>query len=156
MLILFVKSIVFTIIVPGIVAVLFPLLISGEAVPENILIVTLGIILLVSGLSVYSWCVWDFITFGKGTPAPIDAPKYLVVRGLYHYSRNPMYVGVLLVIVGWALLYSCLPILIYGVFVVIILQMFILYYEEPKLLNIFGSDYEEYKVKVNRWLPWFF
>ena len=153
MLNLFIKSVVFTIIVPGIVAVLIPLLISGAAVPENIWVVTPGVLFLVSGLSVYSWCVWDFVTLGKGTPAPIDAPKYLVVRGLYHYSRNPMYVGVLFVIAGWALLYTCLSILIYGLFVVTCFQMFVVFYEEPKLQQIFGTEYVNYRSAVNRWLP---
>jgi protein-S-isoprenylcysteine O-methyltransferase Ste14 len=122
-------------------------------VTENVWFFLLGTFFLMSGATIYSWCVWDFITFGRGTPAPIDAPKHLVVRGFYHYSRNPMYVGVLFVIVGWALLYTFLPILIYGLFVVTCFQIFIVFYEEPKLRKMFGRDYAGYRIKVNRWLP---
>ncbi len=153
MLNLFVKSVIFSVIVPGIVAVLIPILIAGEKITENICFILSGLLLLASGAIVYSWCVWDFVSFGKGTPAPIAAPKHLVVRGLYHYSRNPMYVGVLLVISGWALIYSRPVIFIYGLFVIICFQMFIVLYEEPRLYQIFGRDFNQYKAKVNRWLP---
>lgn len=153
MLNLFVKSVIFSVIVPGIVAVLIPILIAGEKVTENIFFILPGLLLLACGSIVYSWCVWDFVSFGKGTPAPIAAPKHLVVRGLYHYSRNPMYVGVLLVISGWALIYSRPAIFIYGLFVIICFQMIIVLYEEPRLHHIFGRDFKKYRAKVNRWLP---
>ena len=59
--------------------------------------------LLAFGGAIYAWCVWDFAVFGRGTPAPIDAPKKLVVRGLYRYTRNPIYLGVLTVLLDGAL-----------------------------------------------------
>lgn len=153
MFILIIKSLVFTIIVPGIISVLIPLSLSEGVIADNTGFVLLGILFLISGLSIYSWCVWDFVTFGKGTPAPIDAPKHLVVRGLYHYSRNPMYVGVLFVIAGWTLFFTNLTILLYGVCVMACLQLLIVFYEEPKLHQIFNQEYTKYKNKINRWLP---
>ncbi len=83
---LFIKSLVFTFIVPGSVAVLIPHLISGE-VRLNITYINFsGILFISTGFAIYCWCVWDFIILGKGTPAPIDAPKNLVIKGLYHYT----------------------------------------------------------------------
>ena len=150
--ILFLKSLVFTLIVPGSVAVLVPYLISKETRLYATWVSLLGIIFISSGFAIYCWCVWDFITLGKGTPAPIDAPKHLVVKGLYHYTRNPMFVSILIIILGWIQLYASLPLLIYGVFVTLCFQMFIIFYEEPKLHQIFGDNYIGYKNTVNRWL----
>ena len=151
--ILLLKNLIFSLLVPGTVAVLGPLLISKGAGDYGSWLGLSGSILLLTGLAIYCWCVWDFATFGKGTPAPIDAPKRLVVRGLYRYSRNPMYVGVLCVIFGWALFYAASGIFIYGVCVAICFQLFVVFYEEPLLQQLFGTEYGQYKSSVNRWLP---
>src|SRR5574342_223709 len=97
------KNVLFTLVVPGTVAVYAPLLIAGDFVPARGLPFIVALVLLTTGGAIYAWCVWDFAVFGRGTPAPIDAPKRLVVRGLYRYVRNPMYVGVVTVICGWAI-----------------------------------------------------
>ena len=87
------KSILFTVLIPGTAAVYVPLLaVRGRAAAGGVSMV-LGASMVAIGVSIYLWCVWDFATFGRGTPAPIDAPKKLVVRGLYRFTRNPMYVG---------------------------------------------------------------
>ena len=113
-----------------------------------------ALVLLVLGGAIYFWCLWDFATFGRGTPAPIDAPKHLVVRGLYRYTRNPMYVGVLATIAGWSVFFDLPPrLLAYLAIVATIFQLFIVLYEEPHLLREFGSEYEEYRSHVGRWLP---
>ena len=104
------------------------------------------------GGSIYSWCVFDFASFGRGTPAPIDAPKKLVRRGLYRYSRNPMYVGVLTVIYGWAILYLSIAVAVYGIVVACCFYCFVVFFEEPILRKRFGSDYEQYCAEVPRWL----
>src|SRR5207237_617980 len=75
--------------------------------------------------------VSEFAVFGRGTPAPIDAPKKLVVRGLYQYTRNPMYIGVLTIILGWAALYQTLRIVLYALCVGLSFHCFIVFYEEP-------------------------
>jgi protein-S-isoprenylcysteine O-methyltransferase Ste14 len=98
-------------------------------------------------------CDWDFATSGKGTPAPIDPPKKLVVRGLYRLVRNPMYVGVLAVLLGESLLFRsvCLPVLAAGFW--LIFHLFVVLYEEPTLYRTFGSEYEAYCATVPRWIP---
>ena len=97
--------------------------------------------------------MWDFASFGKGTPAPIDAPKKLIIRGLYRYTRNPMYVGVLTVVLAWVVLFQAAGLVVYAVIVATCFHMFILLYEEPHLEREFGSEYLVYKSNVGRWLP---
>ena len=99
------------------------------------------------------WCFWDFLAKGKGTPAPIDPPRELVVSGLYKYVRNPMYVGVLLVIIGHFLWFGFWALLIYAMFVFLAFGSFVIFYEEPNLKRRFGAAYEEYLRRVPRWIP---
>src|SRR5689334_539230 len=96
------KTGIFTVLVPGVVAFWVPLRWLGvqrqwDELPESWW-AYLGLPLLVFGSCVYLWCAWDFAVRGLGTPAPIDAPPLLVVKGLYRFVRNPMYAGVLAVI----------------------------------------------------------
>ena len=104
------------------------------------------------GGSIYVWCVFDFASFGRGTPLPLDPPRKLVRRGLYRYSRNPMYVGVLTVILGWAALYQSVAVATYGLAIALCFHTFVLLYEEPTLRKQFGSEYEQYCAEVSRWL----
>ena len=151
--ILFAKNLLFTLIVPGTVAVYLPfLLVQGLAAGCNGILAA-ALALFAAGGAIYAWCVWDFASFGRGTPAPIDAPKKLVVRGLYRYSRNPMYLGVLTVILGWAVLYRSPTLVLYALVVGSGFQLFIVLYEERHLLREFGSEYEAYCAGVSRWLP---
>lgn len=152
---LLIKSLIFTILIPGSVAVYLPLTIANEAIITQEFNIFLAAILMGTGLAIYSWCVWDFISCGLGTPAPINVPKRLVTRGLYCFTRNPMYVAVICIIMGWALLFSDLLIVLYGGFITICFHILIVYYEEPKLQKLFGSEYLKYKTIVNRWLPTF-
>ena len=94
--VLFLKNVLFTVLVPGTVAVYLPLRMAKSSTPTLWSMLS-GLPALATGVAMYAWCLWDFATFGRGTPAPMDAPKRLVVRGLYRYTRNPMYVGVLAV-----------------------------------------------------------
>jgi protein-S-isoprenylcysteine O-methyltransferase Ste14 len=154
MMLLLFKNLLFTLIIPGTVAVYLPL----RLVRDNRQLVTgpafgTGCLLLLLGASIYAWCVWDFATFGRGTPAPIDAPKKLVVRGLYRYTRNPMYVGVLTVIVGWATLFGAFGLVLYALVVGTCFESFIIFFEEPHLRAQFGSDYDAYCARVRRWRP---
>jgi protein-S-isoprenylcysteine O-methyltransferase Ste14 len=97
--------------------------------------------------------VWDFAVFGRGTPAPLNAPKKLVVRGLYRYTRNPIYVGVLTVLLGWAVMFRGMGLLIYAVCVAICFHLFVVLYEERHLQKEFGGEYADYRSRVSRWLP---
>jgi len=147
------KNLLFTVLVPGTVAVYGPLLLTRGVMPTTGVARGLAIVVLAAGASIYAWCVWDFATFGRGTPAPIDAPKRLVVRGLYRVTRNPMYVGVLTVILGWTILYRSPALALYALAVWCCFQSFVLFYEEPHLRRVFGAEYEAYRARVGRWLP---
>jgi len=150
---LLLKNLLFTVLVPGTVGVYAPLLIvrdhslgSGAALVGGVAVLALGGV-------VYVWCVWDFATFGRGTPAPVDAPKRLVVRGLYRYTRNPMYLGVLMLILGWTVLFRAAILLPYAFLVAVVFHLFIVLYEERKLRAEFGAEYVVYCQRVGRWLP---
>jgi protein-S-isoprenylcysteine O-methyltransferase Ste14 len=147
------KNLLFTVLVPGTVAVYGPLLLTRGVMPATGVARGLAIVVLAVGACIYAWCVWDFATFGRGTPAPIDAPTRLVVRGLYRVTRNPMYVGVLTVVLGWAILYRSPALALYGFAVWCCFQSFVLLYEEPHLRRVFGAEYEAYRARVGRWLP---
>ena len=112
-----------------------------------------GILLLVLGTMGYLWCALDFAVAGRGTPAPIDPPKALVARGLYRFVRNPMYLSVLLVLLGESLLYGSWLLLRYAVVVAVIFHLVVVLYEEPALRRKFGESYEEYRRAVPRWAP---
>jgi protein-S-isoprenylcysteine O-methyltransferase Ste14 len=150
---LLLKNLLFTIVVPGTVAGYLPLAIAGGRPPAAGPVFASGCAVLGLGAAVYVWCVWDFAVFGRGTPAPLDAPKRLVVRGLYRYTRNPMYVGVLTAILGWAVVYRSPGMLLYAAAVGLCFQGFIVLYEEPHLERLFGREYQDYRARVGRWLP---
>jgi protein-S-isoprenylcysteine O-methyltransferase Ste14 len=150
---LFFKNLAFTLLVPGTVGVGLPLFIAGEQLPVEGWVRGAALLVLAVGGSIYTWCVWDFASFGRGTPAPIDAPKKLVVRGLYRLTRNPMYVGVLTVILGWALLFQATVLLFYVLVVASCFQAFVVLYEEPALAREFDAEYPAYRARVRRWLP---
>jgi protein-S-isoprenylcysteine O-methyltransferase Ste14 len=150
---LLLKNLLFTVLVPGSVAVYLPLLIAGERPPAAGGPLALALAVLALGAAIYAWCVWDFASFGRGTPAPVDAPKKLVVRGLYRYTRNPMYVGVLTVILGWALLFRAAGLGLYAAAVATCFHLFVVLYEERHLRAVFGAQYEAYCARVSRWLP---
>ena len=102
---------------------------------------------------VYLWCAWDLASKGHGTPAPIDAPRVLVIRGLYRFTRNPTYLGVAAMIFGQAIIYHSQPVMIYGCAVVVAFTLFVWLYEEPHLRRTFGQQYEDYCRRVPRWIP---
>ncbi len=151
------KLAVFTVLVPGSVAVWMPYyfyLSRGRwglfALGSHTLV---GFALIVLGTSGYLWCALDFAFAGRGTPAPIDPPKVLVARGLYRYVRNPMYVSILLVLLGESTLFKNLRLLRYAGIVWVGFYLFVLLYEEPALRDKFGASYEEYCRTVPRWIP---
>jgi protein-S-isoprenylcysteine O-methyltransferase Ste14 len=154
---LLIKVVLFTIVVPGTVAGMLPYWVwSRNASPfptrwGGPQIAAIPFILI--GLAIYIRCAWDFAHRGRGTPAPIDAPRVLVVEGLYRYVRNPMYLGVLLVIYGWALLLQSTPVAIYATGWFVVVHAFVVWYEEPTLNRTFGQSYESYRNNVRRWLP---
>lgn len=147
-----VKTLVFTLVVPGSVGVYLPQALRNHETALPLPVRCAGIALLACGAAIYFWCAWDFVSTGLGTPLPVDAPRVLVVKGLYRFSRNPMYVGVLSVIFGQAIYYGAATVAVYGVLVLLGFHVFVLLYEEPTLRRLFGSQYEEYSQRVPRWI----
>ena len=150
---LFLKVALFTVVMPGTFAVLLPILIAGERAAAGGATLGLALGFLALGLSVYLRSAWDFAVFGNGTPAPIDAPKRLVTRGFYRYTRNPMYVAVLTVVLGWATLFGAAVLVAYAILLFVVFSLFIRLYEEPRLAREFGAEYATYVAQVGRWLP---
>ena len=150
---LLLKNLLFTVVAPGTVAGWVPWLIAHERPPASGLAWAIGVGLFGLGGAIYAWCVWDFASFGRGTPAPIDAPSKLVVRGLYRLSRNPMYLGVLTLVSAWAVFFRSPVLVVYALVVAACFHTFIRVYEEPHLEREFGEEYRAYKARVGRWLP---
>lgn len=112
-----------------------------------------GIVVATAGALLALWCVVTFVAIGKGTPAPFDPPRRLVVRGPYRFVRNPMYLGAALALAGAAMFYQSLFLLAYGGIFLLAFGLFVLFYEEPTLRRTFGADYEAYCRRVGRWCP---
>ena len=154
---LFLRSVFFTLILPGTVTVIIPSLILSRqpiralaqwAVPQYA-----GAVEIVIGTAILLRCIWDFARIGRGTLAPIDPPTKLVVKGLYRYVRNPMYVGVLLLLLGEAITFESVALLLYTALWFIAVHLFVVLYEEPALRRRFGAAYDRYCDSVRRWLP---
>jgi protein-S-isoprenylcysteine O-methyltransferase Ste14 len=134
----------FACVIPPIIASYDPLRGSGYS---------LGIVFLTCGFIILLWCVRDFLVAGRGTLAPWDPPKHLVIIGLYRYCRNPMYVGVINMIAGWAL-YTGSPLIVaYCLFMATMFYLRVVYGEELILVKQFGKDWTDYVETVPRWLP---
>jgi protein-S-isoprenylcysteine O-methyltransferase Ste14 len=114
---------------------------------------SLGWPVLVFGACILMWCVRDFYKIGKGTLAPWDPPKELVVLGLYRYVRNPMYLGLLGWVAGWALIAGSPVLAVYTVFLAVAFHLRVIFYEERFLARQFGSQWRDYRAAVHRWLP---
>jgi protein-S-isoprenylcysteine O-methyltransferase Ste14 len=150
-----IKTLIFTVLVPGTVAVFVPQSMARVPAEPSSWLGAIGVLAGVVGALIYLRCAWDFAWTGRATPAPIDAPKILVVKGLYVWVRNPMYVGVLLMVGGQAALYRSRAILEYGAAAAVFFHLFVLFYEEPALRRQFGEFYEEYCRRTPRWVPGF-
>jgi protein-S-isoprenylcysteine O-methyltransferase Ste14 len=154
---LLLRSVFFTFLLPGTVTVLIPLWLTssrGAGTFSNHQVLRyFGFPLIAIGSSGLLWCIWDFFSAGQGTLAPVDPPKHLVVRGLYRYVRNPMYVSVVTILLGEAIFFMSLPVLIEAVVFIVLAYLFVVRYEEPVLRRQFGKSYERYTKTVRRWIP---
>lgn len=152
-----VGSIVFLFVAPGIVAGAIPGWITGWQMGPPLLgagpVRWLGGVLLALGAVLLIETFSRIALQGLGTPAPIAPTKTLVVTGSYRFVRNPMYVAVISLILGQALLLGSTSVLVYGLVFWAIVHGFVLAYEEPTLSQAYGDQYDRYRANVRRWLP---
>lgn len=154
---LFLRSIIWTVLIPGTVTVyLFYRILSRSSQtvieswgPTQFL----SLIPIVIGTAILFNCIWNFAVVGKGTLSPVDAPRHLVVRGLYRYVRNPMYAGVLIILLGEALYFKSVVLVGFAFVFFVVINLVIMLIEEPGLRRQFGEPYERYCRYVHRWLP---
>jgi protein-S-isoprenylcysteine O-methyltransferase Ste14 len=157
MLSLFIRNLFFTILQPGLVAGLIPYWILGSKIKNSFVkpfygYQYAGTILFIIGFVIMLSCIINFAVKGRGTLSPADPTKHLVATGLYKFSRNPMYIGVLLILTGEAIFFQSADLWIYTLFVFMAFNAFILLHEEPRLKKDFGEDYKNYCRKVRRWI----
>ena len=112
-----------------------------------------GIILMAMGGAVVIACVGTFVVRGHGTPAPFDPPRQFVAVGPYKYVRNPMYIGAMILLVGFGLYQRSISILCLALVWLLLVHLLVVFYEEPSLRSRFGAEYEEYCRSVSRWIP---
>ena len=147
------RAIVAFLALPGVVAGLLPALIArgsqvGRYRDASFVPFAIGTFCLI-------WCVRDFFVRGLGTLAPWDPPRRLVVGGLYRFVRNPMYLSVATVILGWSLYFGSWQLALYLGVVAIVFHLRVIVYEEPRLNRQFGPDWDQYRARVPRWIPRF-
>jgi len=152
-----IRALIYGIVFVGLLLVYVPsrLLNAAGVVPPKVIGTAqiAGVIITTIGAAVALWCLLTFVFVGEGTAAPFDPPRRLVVRGPYRFVRNPMYIGAILAMVGLALFYRSLSILIYAGGIFLATHLLVVAYEEPTLRRTFRSDYEAYCRRVNRWWP---
>jgi protein-S-isoprenylcysteine O-methyltransferase Ste14 len=112
-----------------------------------------GAFLIICGLTLFSWCVSLFARIGMGTLAPWDPTRNLVAQGPYRFVRNPMIIGVALMLFGQALLWGSCIMGVWACFFVLINHIYFVLAEEPGLEKRFGEAYRVYKANVPRWVP---
>ena len=147
------KLLLYSLLLPATFAIYVPLAIAKERTPASAEAILISVPIFAVGAAIFGWCLWAFAALGQGTPVPIDAPKRLVVRGLYRATRNPLYVGVLSVAWGWAILFQSTRLAIYALLAGVGFHLFVVLYEEPRLRRQFGAEYKRYYEQVGRWLP---
>jgi protein-S-isoprenylcysteine O-methyltransferase Ste14 len=161
---LWIRAIFFTILVPGVVAGYVPFLFMRNRIPDMKLGVFhwAGLLIMITGIIIYLLTALSFLLKGKGTPAIWftkaisfligEEPIKMVSSGLYKYSRNPMYLGVITTITGEGLYFQYSNVLWYALAFFVIINFVVIFIEEPHLEEKFGDQYRTYKKKTRRWL----
>lgn len=153
---IWVRALSFLIIAPGSIAGWLPFYIAGPnraRLSQLGVAQVIGLLLVTVGWGILLWCFRDFVIKGRGTPAPYDPPRALVTAGLYRFTRNPMYVGLVIANLGFALGFESRAMAIYAAVIWLGFHLRVLIYEEPVLRKSFETDYEAYCARVPRWFP---
>ena len=150
------RSVLWTVLLPGFFAGYVPYRYFGLAEvpldhtrPDHIA----GLLLMGVGIALLAACIFEFARSGRGTLSPVDPPRELVVRGLYRYVRNPMYLAVTTIVLGEVLLTRSVDLAVYWVIWFAAANVFVMTYEEPALQAQFGESYDAYRQRVGRWIP---
>jgi protein-S-isoprenylcysteine O-methyltransferase Ste14 len=153
---LFIRSLLWTVLLPGFFAGYVPWRYFGlNRVQLDLTDPTevLGLFCVGLGTLLLAACILEFARSGRGTLSPLDPPRHLVVRGLYRYVRNPMYLSVTLIVLGEVLLSHSRALAVYWAIWFLCVNLFVMGYEEPTLRRQFGASYDEYRRQAGRWIP---
>ena len=146
-------SALFFIIAPGVVAGVVPWGITGYTDPAALPVFLIGLLVVALGLAALVACFVQFVREGRGTPAPLAPTETLVVGGLYRWVRNPMYLAVGAMILGQAIAFASVGVLIWFVLFAVAVVTFVTAYEQPTLRRTYGAAYDEYCRAVPAWWP---
>lgn len=152
------RSLLWTVVLPGTMTVFLPWRYFGLGNVRFDLrdpMHLAGGLLAVTGALLLARCIWEFAATGRGTLSPVDPPRELVVAGLYRYVRNPMYLSVGTILLGEVLLTRSTGLLGFAAIGFVVVNLFVIGYEEPHLRRQFGASYERYTASVGRWVPRF-
>jgi protein-S-isoprenylcysteine O-methyltransferase Ste14 len=145
----FARAVLAFLAMPGVVAFAIPIgWIASRPAPFH----AAGLLPLALGIAGLGWCVRDFYVIGGGTLAPWAPPTRLVIVGLYRYSRNPMYVSVVLILLGWAATFAHGGLLAYAAVVALAFHLRVVLGEEPWLERSHGDAWRDYARRVPRWV----
>ncbi|MCA1792233.1 MAG: isoprenylcysteine carboxylmethyltransferase family protein [Thioalkalivibrio sp.] len=148
---MFVRALLAYLALPGAIAFAVPALIAAR-LPHALSPSAIGVVVFILGTALHLSCLREFFVKGKGTLAPWAPPVHLVTTGLYRYTRNPMYVAVLLILTGWALAYRSPALALYAGVVAVAFHLRVTLVEEPALEHTFGKAWHAYRQAVHRWL----
>ena len=150
------RSLLWTILLPGVFAGYVPWRYFGlDRVRTDALnpAGVVGLICIGVGAVLLGACIFEFGRTGRGTLSPVDPPRHLVVRGLYRYVRNPMYLAVTTIVFGEVMMTRSSALAFYWIVWFTAVNLFVIGYEEPTLRRQFGASYDEYCSQVGRWIP---
>jgi protein-S-isoprenylcysteine O-methyltransferase Ste14 len=154
--VIWLRVLAFTVFLPGLITVYAPLWLI--ITPARVAALwppdawrAPALLFIAAGMGVYLMCAWRFAVEGLGTPAPWDPPRRLVTGGLYRWTRNPMYVGLVCALLGEAWLFESRSQVVYAGLLALAFHLRVIIYEEPKLHELFGADFEAYRGRVRRW-----
>jgi protein-S-isoprenylcysteine O-methyltransferase Ste14 len=146
-----IRSIAAFVALPGVVAFILPISIGISSGLKSRYL-ALAAVPLCLGIFLLLWCVREFYIAGRGTLAPWDPPRNLVITGPYRVSRNPMYIAVIAILVGWCVLWDSRTLVIYTVLFLCAVHLRLLMFEEPWAARQFGAQWQRYRARVPRWL----
>lgn len=140
-------------ILPITVLIIVPFIIEKDISVKHLSFLLVGLLFMIVGLSLMIITITSFIKIGKGTLAPWSPTKKLVIIGIFRHVRNPMIIGVIMILTGESIAIESLKIFIWAIIFFVLNTIYFILYEEPNLEKRFGNEYKDYKKNVPRWIP---